>query len=93
MFFTHDRLDEIGAELARIPPGEDEEEMRRLAVEAQEILAEECPFIGTATAGWKAVFNKTRWDNWPVMGETTYVPNNTLPSDAILTLMNVEPRQ
>lgn len=93
MFFTHDRLDEIGAELTRIPPGEDEEQMRRLAVEAQEILAEECPFIGTATSGWKAVFNKTRWDNWPAMGETTYVPNNTLPSDAILTLMNVEPRQ
>lgn len=92
MFFVDDRLDEIGAELTTIPPGEEEERVRELAVEAQELLAEECPFIATATAGWKAGFNKSRWDNWPVMGETPYVPNNTLPSDGILTLLNIEPR-
>lgn len=92
-YFEHDRLTEIGDELAGIAPGEEGERVNELAVEAQEILAEECPFIATATAGWKAVFNKSRWDNWPVMGETAYVPNNTLPADAVLTLMNISPKQ
>ncbi|MGP9538304.1 ABC transporter substrate-binding protein [Brachybacterium sp. AOP43-C2-M15] len=92
-YFEDERLTEIGDALGEIPPGEEVERVRELAVEAQEIFAEECPFIATATAGWKAVFNKSRWDNWPAMGETAYVPNNTLPADAILTLMNVTPKQ
>lgn len=91
-FFKNDRLTEIGDELTQIAPGEEQEKVKALAVEAQEIFAEECPFIATATAGWKAVFNKTRWTGWPVMGETTYVPNNTLPADAVQTLMNIEPK-
>ncbi|MGP5056143.1 ABC transporter substrate-binding protein [Brachybacterium paraconglomeratum] len=91
MLYKNTRLGEIGDELNQIEPGEDDERVRELAIEVQEILTEDCPFIATATAGWKAVFNKSNWSNWPVMGETTFVPNNTLPSDAILTLMSIEP--
>lgn len=92
MFFKNARLDEIGKELVAIAPGEQTDEVKKLAVEAQEILAQECPFIATATAGWKAVLNTTRWTNWPELGKTTFVPNNTLPADAILNLLNLESR-
>jgi peptide/nickel transport system substrate-binding protein len=92
-YFENERLTEIGDALGEIAPGEEGDRVKELAVEAQEILAEECPFIATATAGWKAVFNKTRWQDWPAKGETAFVPNNTLPADAILTLMNIAPRQ
>ncbi len=92
-FLKNTRIDEIADALMEIPPGEQEDKVKELAVEFQEIITEEAPFIATATGGWKAVFNKKRWDNFPVMGETDFVPNNTLPADAILTLMNLEPRK
>lgn len=91
-FFRHERLTEIGDELTGIEPGEELERVRELAIEAQEILAEEAPFIATATAGWKAVFNKSSWGGWPVSGEADYVANNTLPADAVLALIALEPR-
>lgn len=90
MFFKNERLDEIGVKLGEFPPGSTDDEFKKLAVEAQEILAEEAPFIATATAGWKAELNSMRWTGWPVQGETTWVPNNTLPADAILTILNLK---
>lgn len=91
-FFQHERLTEIGDELTGIEPGEELERVRELAIEAQEILAEEAPFIPTATSGWKAVFNKSSWKGWPVSGETTFVANNTLPADAVQALVALEPK-
>jgi peptide/nickel transport system substrate-binding protein len=90
-FFTNDRLDEIGKELSGIEPGTDQDKLKALAVEAQEIFTQECPFIATATAGWKGVFTTRNWKNWPVQGETTWVPNNTLYPDAALTILGIEP--
>lgn len=91
-FFKNARLDEIGKELVGIEPGTDDARVKALAVEAQNILKQEAPFIATATAGWKAVFNKKRWNNWPVKGETTFAPNNTLLADAALNLLSLEPK-
>lgn len=91
-FYKNTRIDEIADELSGIEAGTDPNRERELAIELQEIFTEEAPFIATATAGWKAVINKKRWVNWPVMGETDFVPNNTLPADAILNLLNLEPR-
>lgn len=91
-FYKNDRIDAIGEQLRGIAPGEDQAQVKALAIEAQEIFTEDAPFIATATAGWKAVFNKKRWDHWPVMGETTFVPNNTLYADAVLTALSIEPR-
>jgi len=91
-FFQHERLTEIGDELTGIEPGEELERVRDLAIEAQEILAEEAPFIATATSGWKAVFNKSSWRGWPVSGESTFVANNTLPADAVQALIALEPK-
>lgn len=91
MFFKNDRLDEITVELSGIAAGEEEDRVKELAIEAQEILTEECPFIATATAGWKAVLTTRNWANWPVMGETNFVPNNTLYPDAALVMLSIEP--
>ena len=89
--WQNDEYNQIVDELAGIAPGSDEERAKELSIRAQEILVEEAPFIATATAGWKAVINGTNWTGFPVPGEDDYAPNATLPADAILTIMNLEP--
>ncbi|MCA1305280.1 ABC transporter substrate-binding protein [Microbacterium esteraromaticum] len=85
-------FDAVVAELGAIAPGSDAARAAELSAQAQQIMADEAPFIATATAGWKAVANQTRWTGFPVPGEDDYAPNPTLPADAILTIMNLEPR-
>jgi len=88
-----DEFNAVVAELGGIAPGSDPERVAELSAEAQEIIAEDAPFIATATAGWKAVANQTRWTGFPEPGKDDYAPNATLPADAVLTLMNLEPRR
>ena len=91
-FFTHDEIDEIVDELVSVEP-DDQESTRELAIRGQEILTEEAPFIATATSGWKATLYEGNWTNFPVPGETDHAPNNTLPADAILTMLNLTPQE
>lgn len=93
MFYKSPRMDAVIGKLAAIQPGEKQDEVKKLAIEAQDILAEDAPFIATMTAGWKGVFNETRWTNFPKIGETDYVPNNTLLADAALNVMNITPKK
>lgn len=91
-FYKNPTIDELGKKLLAIAPGDKLDEVKALAQQAQQILTDDCPFIATATAGWKAVLNTTRWTGWPEMGKTTFVPNNTLTVDACLTLLNLVSR-
>lgn len=91
--FSNEEYDEVVRELGSIPAGEDVDRSRELIVRAQEILTEEAPFIATATAGWKLVINEQNWTNFPSLdGGFDYGPNATVPADAVLTLMNLEPK-
>ena len=90
--WQNDEYNQVVEELAGIAPGSDDSRAKELSVRAQEILVDEAPFIATATAGWKAVINGTRWGGFPVPGEDDYAPNGTLPADAVLTVMNLTPR-
>lgn len=90
--WQNDEYDTVIAELASIEPGSDDDRVRELVVRAQEIITEEAPFIAVATAGWKAVLNGTDWTNFPVPGEDNFAPNGTLPADAALTIMSIQPK-
>lgn len=91
--WKNDEFDKLVAELGGIAPGADPDRAAELSVGAQEILTDEAPFIATATAGWKAVANQTHWTGFPVPGQDDYAPNATLPADAVLTIMNLQPRK
>ena len=89
--WQNDEFDQIVADLAAIKPGTDADRAKELSIRAQEILIDDAPFIATATAGWKAVINGKNWKGFPVPGKDNYAPNGTLPADAALTVMNLEP--
>lgn len=91
--WQNEEFNEVVAELGELAPGADPELAASLSIKAQEILAEDAPFIATATGGWKAVVNQEDWTGFPVPGEDDYAPNGTLPADAIVTLMNLEPNR